>query len=58
MDALLIQPCPQDVCSLQQFLGMINFYRSFLPGVAKTLRPLTDALAGNPKTLPWTEELQ
>ena len=32
VDALLLQP--QDVCGLQRFLGMINFYRRFLPGVA------------------------
>ena len=37
---------------------MINFYRCFLSGIAKTLHPLTDALAGNPQTLPWSEELQ
>ena len=39
-------PHSQDVHGLQRFLGMINFYRRFLPEVAKTLCPLTDALAG------------
>ncbi len=37
---------------------MINFYRRFLPGIARTLRPLTDALAGNPWVLNWSQELQ
>ncbi len=37
---------------LQQFLGMVNFY-SFLPGIARMLQPLTDALRGDPKTLEW-----
>ena len=37
---------PRTVKALQRFLGMVNFYRRFLPGVASTLRPLTDALAG------------
>jgi hypothetical protein len=32
---------------------MVNFYRRFLPGIARTLRPLTDALRGAPKTLEW-----
>jgi hypothetical protein len=32
---------------------MINLHCCFLPGVAKTLQPLTAALAGNPKVLPW-----
>jgi hypothetical protein len=36
---------------------MVNFYRRFLPGVARTLEPLTAALAGNPQSLPWTAAL-
>jgi hypothetical protein len=32
---------------------MVNFYRRFLPGIARTLQPLTDALKGAPKTLEW-----
>jgi hypothetical protein len=31
----------------------MNFYRRFLPGIARTLKPLTDALRGAPKTLEW-----
>jgi hypothetical protein len=46
-------PPPQDVKQLQQFLGMVNFYRRFLPGIARTLQTLTDALKGAPKTLEW-----
>ncbi len=46
-------PPPQDVKQLQQFLGMVNFYRRFLPGIARMLQPLTDALKGAPKTLEW-----
>jgi len=51
MDAL------QDVPQLQKFLGLINFYHRFIPGVAGILRPLTDALRGKPKKLLWSEEL-
>ena len=29
---------------LRQFLGMVNFYRRFIPNCAKILRPLTDIL--------------
>jgi len=47
-------PPPQDIKQLQQFLGLVNFYRRFLPAVAKTLKPLTDLLRGNPKTLLWS----
>ena len=31
---------------LQRFLGMINFYRRFIPGLAATILPLTTALSG------------
>jgi hypothetical protein len=39
---------PVTVWELQAFLGMVNFYRRFLPAVARTvLKPLTDALHGH-----------
>ena len=57
VDAIQDFPQPQDIKQLQRFLGLINFYRRFLPGITGTLRPLTDALAGNPKKLSWTPEL-
>jgi hypothetical protein len=37
---------------------MMNFYRRFLPGIAGTLRSLTDALLGNPKALPWKPDME
>jgi hypothetical protein len=37
------------VKELQMFLGMVNFYRRFLPGAARALKPLTDCLRGGPK---------
>ncbi len=42
-------PPPTTVKELQAFLGMINFYRRFLPSIARTLSPLTDALKGGGK---------
>jgi hypothetical protein len=42
-------PRPSTVKELQMFLGMVNFYSRFLPGVARALRPLTDCLRGCPK---------
>ena len=44
-------PTPKDFKAHQRFLGMANFYRRFLPGIARTLQLLTAALAGNPKSL-------
>ena len=50
-------PKPVSKTDLQRFLGLINFYRRFLPGVARLLRPLTDALKGGPRAaLVWTDD--
>ena len=50
---------PSTVKETQQFLGLVNFYRRFLPGLAATLKPLTDALQGAKKgadAVPWTSD--
>jgi transposase InsO family protein len=39
-------PLPADKQGLQRFLGLVNFYRRFLPGAAGVLKQLTDALQG------------
>ena len=49
------RPCT--VKALQHLLGMVNFYRRFLPGIAAVMQPLTDALAGAPPQLTWTEAM-
>jgi hypothetical protein len=46
------------VKQLQRFLGLLNFYRHFLPGVAGILSPLTNSLKGHPKKLQWTPIMQ
>jgi hypothetical protein len=51
-------PPPQDIKQLQRFLGMVNFYRRFLPNCAQVLKPLTNLLKGGPKTLQWTAAAQ
>ncbi|BHF57122.1 hypothetical protein SprV_0100006300 [Sparganum proliferum] len=33
-------------CQLQRFLGMVNFYRRFLPNCADLMLPLTNMLSG------------
>jgi hypothetical protein len=49
VSAVVDFPRPSTVKELQAFLGMLNFYRRFLPSVADTLRPLTDSLRGGKK---------
>jgi hypothetical protein len=54
-------PRPTTVKELQGFLGVINFYRRFIPAAAHILKPLTDQLKGRPKpaaSIPWTEAMQ
>ena len=48
---------PRSIKALQRFLGLVNFYRRFLPDIAATMRPLTDALAGAPRQLTWTTDM-
>ena len=56
MDAIQSFPPPTDSKQLQQFLGMINFYRKFLPNRAALLKPLYEAVKGTHKKtqLNWT----
>jgi RNase H-like domain found in reverse transcriptase len=45
---------------LQTFLGLLNFYRRFVPAAAQILRPLTDALGGGSRgkaAITWSEEM-
>ena len=53
-------PPPTDSKQLQQFLGMINFYRKFLPNGAALLKPLYEAVKGTHKKtqLNWTLDMQ
>jgi hypothetical protein len=60
VEALNKYPQPTTISQLQTFLGMINFYRRFLPGAARTLKPLTDVLlrSGKADELHWTEPMK
>ena len=52
---------PRTVKELQVFLGLVNFYRRFLPEAARVLLPLTDALKGSKQPseqLEWTSEME
>ncbi len=49
LEAILSHPRPTCVKELQAFLGLVNFYRRFVPAAARLLRPLTDVLRGGKK---------
>ena len=48
VEAITRHAAPTTVKELQQFLGMLNFYRKFIPKAAQLLCPLTDVLKGGP----------
>ena len=49
---------PTTVKELQRFLGMLGYYRRFIPKAANHLYHLFEALKGKPKSLTWTLECQ
>jgi transposase InsO family protein len=58
--ALLNFPQPQTIKQLQVLLGLVNFYRRFVPAAAAVLRPLTDCLCGGRggnEKVEWTEPM-
>ena len=48
---------PVTVKGLQEIVGMVNFYRRFIPNAAKIMQPLFVALAGKPKDLQWNDAM-
>jgi hypothetical protein len=57
IQVIIEYPPLQDAKQLQRYLGMVNFYRRFTPGIAAVLEPLTTALTGGKKTLEWSAAL-
>ena len=49
---------PTSVKEFQRFMGMINYYRRFIPNAAALLYPLFESLKGKPKSLTWTPDCQ
>ena len=58
VEAVAAFPQPLDITGMQRFLGMVNYFRRFIPAAASILKPLTDALRGNPKHLEWSPEME
>jgi hypothetical protein len=58
--ALMNFPLPQNIKQLQALLGLVNFYRRFIPAAAAVLRPLTECLKGGKsgtEKLQWSEPM-
>lgn len=50
-------PPPKNVKQLQSFLGLVNYYRKFIPNAARIALPLTELLKKEIK-FEWTNECQ
>ena len=55
VEAILKMPLPEDPKQLRSFLGMVNYYDKFLPGLATKCACLNDLLHKDKKWY-WTEE--
>ena len=58
VDAVKHFPTPTDVPSLQRFLGLVNYFRRFIPAAASLLAPLTDALKSTAGGFTWTPAME
>ena len=56
IEAIRSCKAPTTVKELQRFLGMINYYRRFIPKAAKHLFHLFEALSSKPKVLEWNPD--
>jgi hypothetical protein len=57
VEAICIFPKPTTQWKLREYLGLVNFYRRFLPGCAKFLLPLTSLLLGKMHPSPGPPQL-
>ena len=58
VSAIREQVPPTSIKELQRFLGMINYYRRFIPKAAHHLYPLFEALRSKSKKFEWTDTCQ
>lgn len=58
VDSISNFPTPATRSQLQRFLGMINFYHRFMPGIAAKLAPLHEASSGRGSDIVWSEACQ
>ena len=56
VQAVIEFPKPATTKSLQEFLGMVNYYHRFLPHAAQIMLPLYKAIAKKAKLVEWTED--
>jgi hypothetical protein len=55
--AILDWKAPKDVCRIKSFIGMVDYYRRFIEGFSKIVRPMTTLLEKNVE-FKWTQACQ
>ncbi len=55
VEAILKTPQPKNVQQMRSYLGLLNYYRKFLPNLASIIKPLNDLLHKDRKWR-WTSE--
>lgn len=62
IEAIINYPQPQTILQLRRYLGMITFYRKFIPHAADILAPLNSYLKASTKNdkrpVPWTVQTE
>ena len=58
VQAIQEYPRPRTAKELRRYLGMLNFYRRFLPRAAEVQAPLNDLLRDNVKGRTWTPQAE
>ena len=48
-------PEPNSFKQLRRFMGLVNYYRRFIPGCATVMQPLSDLLRGKQRTFVFTD---
>jgi hypothetical protein len=57
MTDILNWKAPRDVCGIKSFIGMVGYYRRFIEGFSKIVRPMI-ALLAKKVEFKWTPEFQ
>lgn len=61
MDAILSWPVPKSVQDIRKFIGMCQYYKSFLPSFAHVASPITDLTKGTgpiQRGINWSSDRQ
>lgn len=58
VSAVVDYPRPQSITEIRRFLGMMGWYRKFIPNFSVVSAPITDLLKKTSKAFKWTPEAE